>query len=141
MPSRSVTFALCRRASITNQSLRVYQRVPFASFDLLGAIVTALPPTDARGLDRLAVHDGRAGLRVALQADSHPLAQGAVHPLPGSTQTPEAKVMAEEFPGREVVRQEPPGAATLQDVEDGVEDLAQAVKRGRPPFSGTGKSA
>jgi site-specific DNA recombinase len=33
----------------------------------------------------------------------------------------------DRLPGRKIARQKPPGAAALQDVEDGVEDLAQGV--------------
>src|SRR5687768_1411545 len=104
-----------------------------ASFDLLGPVVTALLPTYARGLDRLGIHYGRAGLRVPLSADSHSFAQGSVHPLPRSIQTPEAEVVVDRFPGREVVGQQSPGTAALEHVEDGVEDLAQAMEaRTRP---------
>jgi hypothetical protein len=54
-----------------HQSLRVHQDVRLTSFDLFGPIVTALFAAHARGLDRLAVHYGRAGLRVPHEADSH----------------------------------------------------------------------
>jgi hypothetical protein len=59
-----------------HQSLRVHQDVTLTSFDLLGPVVTALFAAHARGLDRLAVHYGRAGLRVPLEADTHSPAQG-----------------------------------------------------------------
>jgi len=35
--------------------------------------------------------------------------------------------MIDGLPGREVVGQEPPGAAAAENVEDGVEDLAPVV--------------
>src|SRR5687768_7921827 len=69
--------------------------MPLASFDLLGSVVTALLPAYPRGLDRLAIHYGRAGLGVSLRADSHSFAQGGVHPLPRSIQTPEAEVVVD----------------------------------------------
>src|SRR3712207_9496553 len=62
-----------------------------------------------------------AGLRVPLQANPHALAQGGVHPLPGAVQAPGAEVMVDGIPRREVVRQQPPGAAAAVDVEDGVQ--------------------
>jgi hypothetical protein len=67
-----------------HETLGVYQQVPLASFALLGPVVTTLLPTDARGLDRLAVHYPGAGLEVPPQADSHTITQGSVHPLPGA---------------------------------------------------------
>src|SRR5215208_2433378 len=40
--------------------------------------------------------------------------------------------MVDGLPGWEVVRQQSPGTPTTQDVEDGVEDLAQRVHSGTP---------
>ena len=40
--------------------------------------------------------------------------------------------MLDDFPGWEVVGQQPPGAAAANDVEDGVEDLTGAVHLGTP---------
>src|SRR5829696_6405014 len=100
-------------AGFDHQSLRVYQQVPFASFDLLGPVVTALFPAHACCLDRLAIHYGGTGLRVSLEADSHPLAQGGVHPFPRPVQAPEAEVVVDRLPRREVVWQESPGTAAL----------------------------
>jgi hypothetical protein len=111
----------------------------FASFDLLSPIVTTLLPTYARCLDRLAIHDGCAGLGVPLQADPHSLAQGSVHLLPGTIQTPESEVVIYGLPGREVVWQQPPGTATTHDVEDGVEDLAQMMEARTSVGFGSGK--
>ena len=54
-----------------------------------------------------------------------------MHTLPGTIKAPEAKVV-DGLPGRDVVRQESPRAAALDDVEDGVKDLTQAVGSGPP---------
>jgi hypothetical protein len=122
-----------------HKSLRVDQQVALSSFDLLGPVVTTLVPTHSRGLERLAIHYGRAGLRVSVEADSHTLAQGSMHPLPGAVQTPEAEVVVDGLPRRELVGQQSPGAATLQDVEDGVEDLAQGIYPRTATGFGSGK--
>jgi hypothetical protein len=45
--------------SFEHQSLRIHQEMPLASLNLLSSVVTTLVPTHARGLDRLAIHDGR----------------------------------------------------------------------------------
>src|SRR5215208_3637121 len=112
----------------------------FASFDLLGAVVTALFSAHAGRLDRLAVHYGCAGLGVSLQADPNALTEGGVHPLPRPIQTPEAEVVVDGLPWWEVVGQQSPGTATANYVEDGVYDLAGALcSLGRPVALGPGR--
>jgi hypothetical protein len=115
-----------------HQTLRVYQQVPLATFDLLGAVVTTLLPAHACGLDRLAIHDGRAGLRVPLEAHTHALAQGGVHPFPRSIQAPGAEVMVDGLPRRELVGQQTPGTSATHDVEDCVKKLTQGTYSGPP---------
>ncbi len=43
---------------------------------------------------------------------------------------PSPEVVIDGPPRREVVGQKPPGAAAIEDVEDGVEDLVRAVNPG-----------
>src|ERR671916_211657 len=43
------------------------------ALDLLGSVVTAFLSAHARGLDRLAIHYGRAGLEVPIEPHPHPL--------------------------------------------------------------------
>src|SRR5215212_1266026 len=109
------------------------------TFHLLGSVVTALFAAHTRGLDRLAVHYSGTRLRVPLEADPHALTQGGMHLLPGSVQTPEAEVVVDGLPGWEVVGQEPPGAATANDVENGVQDLAGGVHPGTSGSFGCGQ--
>jgi hypothetical protein len=47
--------------------------------------------------------------------------------------------MVNRFPRREVVWQESPGTAALDDVEDGVKDLAQRMDPGTPGGFGSRK--
>ena len=47
--------------------------------------------------------------------------------LPGAVDAPGSEVVVDGFPGWEVVREQAPGAATLEYVEDGIEDLAGMV--------------
>jgi hypothetical protein len=122
-----------------HQSLGVHQQMSLASFDLLAAIVAALFAAYARGFDRLAIHYGRGGLRVPLEADTHALTQGGMHPLPGAVQAPEAEVVVDGLPGWEVVWQKPPGAAAPYDVEDGVEDLTRRIETRAPTGFGSRK--
>src|SRR5215217_2949693 len=95
------------------QTLGVYQKMTLSSLDLLGTVVTALFSSHARCLHRLGVHYGCARLRVPLQTHSHPLAQGIVHPLPGTIQAPRSKVVVDGLPWREVVWEQSPGTAAL----------------------------
>ena len=43
-----------------HQALSVHEQMTLSAFDLLGSVVSALFSAHARGLDRLAIHDGRA---------------------------------------------------------------------------------
>ena len=62
-----------------------------------------------------------------------------MHPLPRSIQTPEAEVVLEGLAGRELVRQQSPGAAAADHIEEGVEDLAQGIDPRTPVGFGSGK--
>src|SRR3712207_7091323 len=103
-----------------------------SALHLFSAIVTALLSSHPGRLNRLAIHYGCAGLRVPIEANTHPLAQGGVHPFPCPIQSPGAEVVVDGLPGREVVRQQSPGATAANDVEDGVQDLAGTVRLGTP---------
>jgi hypothetical protein len=72
--------------------------------DLLATIVSSFLSTHPSRLDRLAIDDSGARLRVSLEAYPHPLTQGSVHSFPGAIQAPEAKGVVDGLPGREVVR-------------------------------------
>ena len=74
--------------SFEHQPLSIYQEVSLAALDLLGSVIAALFSTYPGSLDRLAVHYACARLRVSLEAHSHLLAQGGVHPFPGAIQAP-----------------------------------------------------
>lgn len=107
-------------------SFGVHQHMAFASFDLLAAIIPA-HPTDAGGLDRLAVNDPSAGLGITPQADAEPLAQDGMEALPRPIQPPHARIVIDRLPGRPFLRQEAPGAARAQDGEDGVQNRPPRV--------------
>jgi hypothetical protein len=94
-------------------------------FDLLTSVVTALLSAHRGALYRLAVHHARTGLRVPPQANPKAFAEGTVDPLPGTIDAPFSEVVIDGGPSRKVVGQESPLAAALQEVEDGLEDLAQ----------------
>src|SRR5829696_4966435 len=92
---------------------------------LLSAIVAAFFSTHAGRLDRLAIDDARAGLRISLKAHPHPLAYGCVHPsCPRSVQAELSEVVVDAAPRWEIVSKQAPGAAAPHNIEDGVKDLA-----------------
>ena len=76
---------------------------------------------------------GRADAQTRRRADAQTLAQGGVQSLPSAVLRPSPEVMVDGLPGRKVVGQLAPGAATTDDVEDSVEeDLAQGMYSGAP---------
>jgi len=50
-----------------------------------------------------------------------------MHPLPGSIRRPLAEVVIDDQPGRPVMGEHAPGAATAEEIEDGVQDLTCRV--------------
>ena len=97
-----------------------------AAADLLGSVV-APHPADTGRLDRLAVDDPGARLRISASPRAEALPQGGVESLPGTVEPPQAEVVVDGLPGWELVRQQPPGAAAPEGVEDPIEDLAQGM--------------
>src|SRR4051812_50044088 len=82
---------------------------------------------DLGGLDRLAVDAPSRGGGVPARLAADLGSEGVVEGRPGAVVTPADEVVVDGPPGREVVGQGPPGAAVAVAVEDGVDDLAEAV--------------
>src|SRR5215212_8572505 len=61
------------------------------------------PPTPVLLTD-WRIDDAGAWLGISPHTHAHPLAQGSVHPLPGTVDPPHSEVMVDGLPGREVVR-------------------------------------
>jgi|SRR5438874_8162618 len=111
------------------QAAAIDQDVALAAVDPFGAVV-ATNAADAGRPDGLAVDNACTRLRIAADGRAELLAQHGVEVLPGAIQTPQAEIVIGSLPGCELVRQQPPGAATPNDVEDGVQNLAQRVEAG-----------
>src|SRR5215211_178520 len=93
-----------------------------SAFHLLGGVEASLVAAHSRGPDRLGVHYCGAGVRVSAKVRPQPFAQLGVKALPGPIDAPPPEPVIDGLPRRELSGQKSPGAAALQDVEDGVED-------------------
>ena len=87
------------------------------------------------GLHRLAVDDGRTGAALPTLGLSQRGMQCVMRPFPDAITTPGAEIMGHDAPGRQVMRQHPPGTTGAQHIADGVDYLPPRV-RDRPtaPF-------
>ena len=134
---RSKTLAAWTFALSTSPWLCPQVQVALSSLDLLTSIVATFFAAHPGGLDALAVDDASAGLWISPEVHPCPPAQCLVQPLPSAVNAPEAEVVVDGFPGREIMREQTPGAAAPHHVEeDGVEDLAQGV---HPRASGSSR--
>jgi hypothetical protein len=61
-----------------------------------------------------------------------------MHHLPRAIQAPLAKVVIDDPPRRQVMRQHPPRTAAAQQIEDGVEDFPLGIGLGPAPWFGVG---
>ena len=112
-----------------HEPLAIYENVALAAIDAFGAIVAAYAAEPGRP-GRLTADDARARLTVTPNTRTELFAQHLVDMLPSAVYTPEPKVVVGGLPGWELVRQQPPCAATSNDVEDGVQDLTHRMKSG-----------
>jgi hypothetical protein len=61
-----------------------------------------------------------------------------MHVLPGAIVPPAPEVLIDNLPGGKVMRQQAPGTATTQDIEDGIHDLTLGIFLGPPTGLGAG---
>ena len=110
-----------------HEAATIDQDVAFAAIDALGPIVAtdAADPSRAYGL---AVDNAGARVGVASDAGAELLAKGGVHVFPRAIQAPQPEIVIRSLPGRKLVRQQPPGTATPNHLEDCVEDLAHGMQ-------------
>src|SRR5215218_10098455 len=95
--------------------------------NLLPTVISARFTAHPGRLGRLRIDYSCAGLWVSPQLHPQAFTQSRVELLEGSIYAPPPKPPVDGLPRREVARQKPPSAAALEDIEDGVEDLAAAV--------------
>ena len=99
----------------------------FSACNLLSSVKTAIRAS-FRGLDRLAIHNGGTGLWLFLvPLSSYFHTQGLVQSLPETFLSPQTEVMIDSLPGRQVARKHAPGTATLQDIENAIQNDSPAM--------------
>src|SRR5712692_8591943 len=121
---------------LQDHPLRVDHNVSLAPGALFGASIAVRFATSRR-LDRLTVDDPRTGLAITSRLRPPALPQGRVDALPGAVETPAPEVVVERLPRRKRVRQQPPGTAAADAVQDAVEDLTH---RREPRATGRGRN-
>ena len=93
--------------------------------------VVAPRPGGPTGFDGLAIEAAGAGLRLLAGPFPDLPSQGIVDRLPQAATPPAMEIAADRPLGGEVMGQRMPCAAVGQEVEDGVEDLAEVGGSGR----------
>jgi len=86
-----------------HQSGGVHEKVALATADLLAAAVVAAGAAPLGGPGGLAVDDRGAGRGLPARTAAQPFAQGGVDPPPGAVDAPEAEVVVDGLPRRELV--------------------------------------
>ena len=122
--SQGVYYAICR----------------FRPGDLLAGIVASEPPFSVvftLWLSMMAAPSTSSGGRgVSALGLPHHGTQRLMDPFPGSILRPAAEVLVQGLPGRQIVRNHPPGTAGAQQVQNAVDYLPQV--HGPGPSSGLG---
>ena len=111
----------------SRQSQRIDQKMPLPPFHTCMSVVPADASRFLHRLDRLRVHDGRAGVRVFADPPAFSIAHCPVQrcPEPGPAQL--LTMIVHGLPWRENARQVALGAACAQQVNVGSEDRAEGV--------------
>jgi len=112
-----------------HETASIDEDVAFAAVDALGAIV-ATYAADASRPYGLAVDNAGARVGIAADAGAELLAKCGVYVFPRAIQTPKPEIVIRGLPGRKLMRQQPPGTATPNNIEDRVEDLTHGMQSG-----------
>jgi hypothetical protein len=107
-----------------DQPFGVHQQLALATVYLLAAVVATVLAAHPGSLGRLGVHHTGGGVGIAPELGPQAPADHVVQLLPGAIQPPLSEVVKDGLERRKLAREHPPLAAGLQQVEDGVEDLA-----------------
>src|SRR5918997_5408487 len=101
--------------------------MPLAPFDVLVGVVATRVGRFFDSLDALGVHDGRCGLGILARPLPLDCTQDFEDEVPQPVQSESPEMVVNGRPWRKVMGQKPPMTATLEYVEDSVENIAQGV--------------
>ncbi len=110
-----------------HQSLSVYQEMALSAANLLPTVVSTRFAAYSGCLGRLRIDYPSTRMRVSPQPCPQAFTQSRGQSLKCSIYAPPPEPPVDGLPWREVTGQKPPSAAALEEVEDGIEDLAAAV--------------
>ena len=111
------------------QTARIDQDVALAAVDTFRSVVATYAADTGRP-DGLAIDDPSTRLRVTPDGGAELLPQDGVQVFPSAVQAPQPEIVIGGLPGCELVGQQSPGTATPNNIEDGVQDLADGVQAG-----------
>jgi len=114
------------------ETVSIGNNVPLASIDALAGIKAAWA-TGLRRRSTLAVDDGHSRFRLSSEFLPRLPDQGSDDPVPPASVPPSIKIALDRRVGREFAWQGPPLAASGQNVEDRLHDLAQIDLPRAPP--------
>lgn len=115
------------------QARGIDQQMPLSSLHTFVRIVAADAGRRLNGLRILAVYDRSIRVRVATDVLTLGAMQCGIEPAPGTIEAKASEMLVDCLPRTEVGGHVAPGAASAQDVKDGVEDAAQLAR----PWSAT----
>src|SRR5215212_1677521 len=95
-----------------------------ATIDLLARVIAALQSPDFGRLDALRVNNPSRWSRTATGLLPDFGAELVVDGFPSAVQPPQAEVMIDSLPLREILGQQIPADAAADQIKDGVQDLA-----------------
>ena len=110
-----------------HQPQGIHQQMPLAPLDPLAGVIANTTAVTV-GLDALAVENGSGGLRALVVGFPNERAQRVVEGRPLVVADPLPEDMINRFPSGKVDGQITPRAATLDDIQDGIQDT--------PPING-----
>lgn len=118
-----------------DQSQRVHQQMAFSPLDVLGSVITS-DSAMAVGFDVLAVQNRRCGTGSFADKTPYHGSQLGVDALPEILPNPGAENVKDRLVLRKVLRQQPPRATCVDDIEYRVDHPAKVGSGSSPTFGG-----
>jgi len=111
-----------------DQAQGIHQQIALTAFDALASVKTHRAAM-AGGLDALAVQDRCRGLAALALSSPNQAPQSIIEGRPKMTELPAPEDTIDRLPGWQIMGQKSPLDAPFDDIEDGIEHLAQVGTR------------